>query len=760
MPPLDCEVTQSPKTVKPVCHRPWTGFELVDHLGDVRPCCWGKKSCGNVNEQSADEIWNGPGFQLYRDRMMEGKVEDICNPWCPILQGNYVEESRWGGLEGLQSSITGFDPSESLPEYLRVVPTTACNLKCPMCYQAGDPPTKLPETLFAQLERWIRNAKELLVMGGETFIAKQCLQWIRLVDPQRYPSCGLAAITNGLGFTDEICHLISARRWNWILVSIDAATVPVFAKVRGGDFTEVLHGLERLTEVRAKCARPFEIRLGFTLQNSNLCDAISFVDLCDRYNAMPQFTMVFGDWHNEFPENRKQIQKFLSTIERLDKKLWERGFGNQIVASALAALHARELLKSRTVASALVPLSKVVSSLRGELHRAEHVSYGEGRDAFRDPRASTSDSTRITDGGHRQFELSSGNLSPDFWRELAKETLDTYSVAIPFFARDDIPLSALKVYPAVKKLRKIAFAKGWRLRQAVDFTEFGLHPDDCRLEFDTILDKGEKGLSSLSVVSPIFNREVELPSFLNSVMNQEFDERFELILVDDKSTDRSIRASLRTLSDFPARIHVRLLRTKRKNRYEKGTFSFGAGLAREIAVRQSEGKRILFLDPDQIVEQGCFKEHATWGGRGFDVVIGDRLETDGDVSSQWQFLRTESLTAVADWWLSFFTGNSSVDRELLLRVGGFDPRLQYWGLDDTDLGYRLWKEGASVWHTRRARVIHIDPLGSGGGTNSVERTNSYRLHMEVLYRKYLEEEILSAFSFVWADRVRSKSELT
>jgi GT2 family glycosyltransferase len=402
----------------------------------------------------------------------------------------------------------------------------------------------------------------------------------------------------------------------------------------------------------------------------------------------------------------------------------------------------------------------VVSRLNGGLPWTAHFSPSADRDAFSDPRTSTSEGTRITDGRHRQFELSSGNHSPDFWRELAKETLDTYSVRIPFFARHDVPVSALGVYPAVKRLKKIALTKGWRLRQAVDFTEFGLHPDDYRFEFDTILEKGEKGLSSLSVVSPIYNREVELPSFLNSVMNQDFDERFELILVDDKSTDRSIRAIVRTLPDFPARIHVRLLRTKRKNRYEKGTFSFGAGLAREIAVRQSVGKRILFLDPDQIVEQGCLKEHATWGGRGFEVVIGDRLETDSDVSSQWQFLRTESLTAVADWWLSFFTGNSSVDRDLLLRVGGFDPRLQYWGLDDTDLGYRLWKEGASVWHTRRARVLHIDPLGSGGGTDSVERTNSYRLHMEVLYRKYLEEEILSAFSFVWADRVRSKSELT
>ena len=44
------------------CERPWTGFELFDHLGDVRPCCWGKVTCGNINEQTPEQIWNGTGL--------------------------------------------------------------------------------------------------------------------------------------------------------------------------------------------------------------------------------------------------------------------------------------------------------------------------------------------------------------------------------------------------------------------------------------------------------------------------------------------------------------------------------------------------------------------------------------------------------------------------------------------------------------------------------------------------------------------------
>jgi GT2 family glycosyltransferase len=101
------------------------------------------------------------------------------------------------------------------------------------------------------------------------------------------------------------------------------------------------------------------------------------------------------------------------------------------------------------------------------------------------------------------------------------------------------------------------------------------------------------------------------------------------------------------------------------------------------------------------------------------------------------------------WWLSFFTGNASVDRAIFESVGGFDVSLQYWGLDDTDLGYRLSKASASVWHTTRACVTHLAPESSGGGTTELDRLKSYRLHMEVLYRKYLDIDILKAFEFAW-----------
>ena len=98
--------------------------------------------------------------------------------------------------------------------------------------------------------------------------------------------------------------------------------------------------------------------------------------------------------------------------------------------------------------------------------------------------------------------------------------------------------------------------------------------------------------------------------------------------------------------------------------------------------------------------------------------------------------------------MSFCTANVSVERRLFDAVGGFDPAMQYWGLDDTDLGYRLHIAQARGWHSLRSAVVHLDPEGSGAGESHEERMRSYRLHMEVLYRKHLSSSILDSFSFL------------
>ena len=59
------------------CSRPWTGL-YVENDGYVRVCCFDSPPIGNLDEQSFDEIWNGPHVQRMRQSFLDGKPPEAC----------------------------------------------------------------------------------------------------------------------------------------------------------------------------------------------------------------------------------------------------------------------------------------------------------------------------------------------------------------------------------------------------------------------------------------------------------------------------------------------------------------------------------------------------------------------------------------------------------------------------------------------------------------------------------------------------------
>lgn len=805
-----------PERARPRCHRPWTGFELVDHLGDVRPCCWGKVSCGNINEQTPREIWEGAGFRLYREAMLRDELDRICNPACPILQGQYEED---GAAPSARSPEPFAEeaalPPTATPRYLRVVPTTKCNLRCPMCYQHADPPPRLPPGWTSLFDGWLPDAAEFLVLGGEPFLPRTCLEWIEKLDPERYPRLGLAAITNGLGFSPAVCELIGARRWNWILVSMDAATPGTYRKVRGGDFGLLRAGLERLAAVRARHEAPFELRFGFTLQNSNLDDALPFLSLCDEFRAVPQYTVVFGNWHGESPVGPEAFSRFLEVLERLDKELFARGFDDSFVAGAVARL------ESHAPAPRLGPppfarafyaepgteggarTERVVRSMEAGALDVILPRAPDGREALRRvlkaAEGSAADVTVVSPGEvdlpadprcEARLEIPAGagaaecanavarlagwcgalggsrprlllRLDPTMavhWKSiragLSSIPAARFSIELPYHL-DGVPVSALEWRELVEDVKRFGAEAGWTFaggRPAV--VDLGLRPDD-QLPAEALVYRSRARRDvALSVIVPVRNRARQLPAFLASLRAQRVRDAVELVLVDDGSDDGSERVALEAVGTLAGCMDLLLLRLERRpGRGEDERFRFRAGVARQAGLAHARGTHVLFVDPDQVVSADCLAQHVLWQSRGFDVVVGDRgipaLPAESPEARGRARLRFEPLRGEPHWWLHFSTGNSSVRRSLLDFVGGFDCSLQYWGLDDTDLGYRLHRAGGRYWHTPRASVTHLPDAPSAGGSTQERRLESYRIHMEVLYRKYLDPEILDAHEFVW-----------
>ena len=696
------------------CHRPWTAFQILDHLGDVRPCCWGKISCGNVNETRASDIWNGEGYALYRQKMLDGEIDEICAPNCPILQGHYQELTP--PREPLDSQA---------PLFVRVVPTTSCNLSCPMCYQQSDPPTRLPADLFQQLQPWLRGGYEFLILGGEPFLARRCLEWIERLSPDKYPTLALAAITNGHGFTRSGVKLVMSRTWHWILVSIDAASHEVYAKVRSGDFEVLKTRLARLAEARNASGASFELRFGFALQKSNLSDALSFLDFAESFGAVPEYTMVFGTWHDEYPANASEVRRFRATLERLDKELWSRGFSHSVVAGALARLDSDFAHEPAAAPPVKSPPTNARMTIRFRATPADVAHL-----------ATLKQRMRAAAGTAVELEIPFRNAGKVF--------------------------SVMDAQGLVNRITRTAAAHGCAVMPVLPDQPTFAAPVDLN---PPLTAKWSRPATSAtvpvaSVIAAAYDCAGYIDRFLSSLNAQTCSESFEIVLADDGSTDGTFERACAAVSRFRCDVAVTVLRLARSRPYTAGSWNFRAGVARQMAVGHSSGPIVVFFDPDQEIHRDALAEHLWWQTRRFDVVIGERTYSDPAVgqaaTNHWRTLRHAALTSDDSWWLTFFTGNSSVTRQLFDRVGGFDCRLQYWGLDDTDLAYRMAQTSPRFWQTPRASVTHLRSV-SGGGDTEAARLHASRIHMEVLYRKYLDPRILEAFDYARGAPLREDS---
>ncbi len=103
---------------------------------------------------------------------------------------------------------------------------------------------------------------------------------------------------------------------------------------------------------------------------------------------------------------------------------------------------------------------------------------------------------------------------------------------------------------------------------------------------------------NISIISPIYNREVYLLRFLNNIQNQYFKE-IEIIVIDDCSIDNSIKIIEEYIKKDKRMILL-------KNKIKRGTF-----INRNIGILFSKGKYIAFYDSDDMISKNilniCFK---------------------------------------------------------------------------------------------------------------------------------------------------------
>ncbi|GAB4237150.1 MAG: glycosyltransferase family 2 protein [Acidobacteriota bacterium] len=212
-----------------------------------------------------------------------------------------------------------------------------------------------------------------------------------------------------------------------------------------------------------------------------------------------------------------------------------------------------------------------------------------------------------------------------------------------------------------------------------------------------------------SVVIPTYNRAPVLARTLEALGDQEVAPAFEVLVVDDGSTDATARVVESTAAKLPVPLHY-LYQPNRKQ-----------GAARNRGARAARGEILVFLGDDIVPGPRFLARHVDHHRRFRDpalAVIGQTtwppgfrvtpfLDYIGREGWQFGFSLIEDPKNVP--FQFFYTSNVSLDRCFFLASGGFDESFDEYGWEDMELAWRLQRAGLRLHYEAEALAWHHHP---------------------------------------------------
>jgi glycosyltransferase involved in cell wall biosynthesis len=238
-----------------------------------------------------------------------------------------------------------------------------------------------------------------------------------------------------------------------------------------------------------------------------------------------------------------------------------------------------------------------------------------------------------------------------------------------------------------------------------------------------------ESVTKASIIIPTYNRADYLDLTLQSIKNQEtglFD--METIVVDDGSTDHTFEI---------CRKYQKLIDIKYFFQEDLGNRT---AQARNLGITNAKGEIIIFIDSGIILNSTCIYDHIITHSKSSEeaAVIGyvygfdqycpniEDLKSyvnvdniDGSINKLKElgmfkdmrerlYMKADSqINEMPAPWVIFITCNCSIRKSTLERVGYFDTNLDFnWGVEDLELGYRLWKHNVKFIVDANAMSIH------------------------------------------------------
>jgi glycosyltransferase involved in cell wall biosynthesis len=211
-----------------------------------------------------------------------------------------------------------------------------------------------------------------------------------------------------------------------------------------------------------------------------------------------------------------------------------------------------------------------------------------------------------------------------------------------------------------------------------------------------------------SIIVPVYNRPKEIDELLESLTKQDFSDGFEVLIIEDGSTDTCESI----IQNYTSQLDL-------KYYFKENT---GAGASRNFGMQQATGNYYIILDSDVIVPKQYLSEVSKALGTNFTDAFGGP-DAAHESFTPLQKAINYSMTSVLT------TGGIRGNKKA---VGKFQPRSFNFGIskkafestngfsklkvgEDIDLTFRLWENGfetqliatAFVYHKRRSTITQF-----------------------------------------------------
>jgi glycosyltransferase involved in cell wall biosynthesis len=186
----------------------------------------------------------------------------------------------------------------------------------------------------------------------------------------------------------------------------------------------------------------------------------------------------------------------------------------------------------------------------------------------------------------------------------------------------------------------------------------------------------------ISIVIPAYNEEKVIGACLQSFTKQTTTQPFEIILVNNNSTDKTIEK----VKTFTGLLPLKIVSEKKK----------GRGPARRTGFLTAKGSIILSTDADTVIPPHWIEKMASYFDDGSIIAVtgtGKIRDRSKIANTLFNFVQPVSMKAYrlifGHYWLTGF--NFAITKEAYTKAGGFNTDLNT--QEDTELAFRVRKTG-------------------------------------------------------------------